>query len=155
MNKDIQILIVEFEATQQYVRKTDFHFTTCNDTATLNHYPNHMIDSNNNKKGPKIYYSENPSEIHTNPAHEQYTNVFNTQLIFSKSKKDKLQQRADGVIKALYPHIMAQIRLVHVEPPVVNGGSSLACTASKFKCNLNSKTDVEVQLYDYLTNNLL
>lgn len=95
--------------------------------------------------GPRIFYSTHADDAQTDPRHPEYPALAAKKVTLSKSKQDRLQQRADRLLSAVYSSaVLSKVECCCVHLPVLSGGAAVSCTGKKFTNNLSAVTDVQV-----------
>jgi len=134
--KDVQILIVEFLLSEPIVDSKEVVFSTSRETSLQQG----GTDQGPTVTGPTVFFSRNKADTHTDPSSNDYINNFKAEVTLSKSKKDKFRQRADCVLRSVYPALESRVELVHVCPSTLP--PYLSCTAAKFGCKISSTTEI-------------
>ena len=144
-HRDVQIVIVEFLLTEPIVGSREVEFSTSREEASL---PSGGGGAAQLKgpavqvEGPAVFFSSNKADAHTDPSSSCYINNFNAEVTLSKSKRDRYQQRADAVLRSVYPAMESRVELVHVCPSTLS--PYLSCTAAKFGCKISATTEIAV-----------
>jgi len=136
--RDVQILIVEFLLSEPIVDSKEVVFSTSRETSLQQG----GTDQGPTVTGPTVFFSRNKADTHTDPSSNDYINNFKAEVTLSKSKKDKFRQRADCVLRSVYPALESRVELVHVCPSTLP--PYLSCTAAKFGCKISSTTEIAV-----------
>lgn len=161
----IQVVIVEFEATEPLIAAKHYLFPNTSNISSRSN------SSSIGSVGGRVYYSTCSGDESTDPDYIEhkssrddnnvdddsdnlccYANSTGKIASFSKSKRDYYQQQADSLLQKVYGNSSSSwsdrkdILYVHVQPPLVGSSSSsyLANTASKYSCNISAATDIEV-----------
>ena len=131
-------MIVEFLLTEPIVGSREVEFSTSREEASLPPGGGGTAQL----KGPAVFFSSNKADAHTDPSSSCYINNFNAEVTLSKSKRDRYQQRADAVLRSVYPAMESRVELVHVCPSTLS--PYLSCTAAKFGCKISATTEIAV-----------
>jgi hypothetical protein len=138
----VQILIVEFLLTEPFVGSKEVVFGASREGASLQPEGGAAQLKGPTVEGPAVIFSCNKADAHTDPSSSHYINNFNAEVTLSKSKRDRFQQRADAVLRSVYPAMESRVELVHVCPSTLS--PYLSCTAAKFGCKISSTTEIAV-----------
>jgi hypothetical protein len=125
--KNIQVVIVEFEATDSLVQLESLQWP--------------QVDGDDEICGPSFYVSKNHEE--TSPNHPDYAfSIGLMKLELSSGQRDNYFRKAEMQLRNIYPKTSSKIVHRHIVEHSL-GGHSIANNITKYHAKLSARTEVD------------